>query len=147
MKQLLLELEGKDKINEFQQKIYESIDKDIHRLCINAENKIKKKMYGKYLWSPKLDKVVLTVQYWGSRKQYYNMEEQTGRVMLSAESLGITDSMGYTLETIEENIQDSNKNSIPLRNRTKNSEFNIFLKWQRSMPLTMTFPERQQLKT
>ena len=101
MKQLLQELEGKDKINEYQKRIYESIDKDVHRLCINAENKIKKKMYGKYLWSPKLDKTVLTVKYWGSRKQYYGMIEKTVKIMLSADSLDITDSIGCTLDTIE----------------------------------------------
>ena len=77
MKALLQELEGQTVLKEYQKNIYESIDNDVYRLCINAENKVKKKMYGKFLWSPKLDKAVLTTQYWASRKQYMGSIDQT----------------------------------------------------------------------
>ena len=43
MKALLQELEGHTVLNEYQKNIYESIDNDVYRLCINAENKVKKK--------------------------------------------------------------------------------------------------------
>ena len=72
-------------MSEYQKKKYEAIDTDVYRLCINAEIKVKKKMFGRFLWSPKLDKAVLTTQYWESRKHYMESMEQTRKIMLNKE--------------------------------------------------------------
>ena len=43
MIELLQELSGKAQMNAYQQKLYEGIDQDMFRLCINAEKKYKKR--------------------------------------------------------------------------------------------------------
>ena len=80
-------------------------------------------MYGKFLWSPKLDKAVLTTQYWASRKQYMESIDQTEKIMISKESLDITDNIGLSLETIEENIKDSYKKLHSIQ--TQDKEFRV----------------------
>ena len=69
MKTLITELQGKKEMNANQKQLYEGIDKDMFRLCINAEKNIRRGSIGNYMWSPSLDKAHRDSQYWKSRKK------------------------------------------------------------------------------
>ena len=71
MKELLRELEGVEHMNPFQLKLYEGIDNDMHRLCINAERGIRRGRDSKFVWSPILDNADAILQYWKRRKKFY----------------------------------------------------------------------------
>ena len=83
----------------------------------------KEKMFGRFLWSPKLDKAVLTSQYWESRKKYMESTDQTKKIMRNKEQLEVINEIGLTLETIEDNIQDCYKKLHSIQSQDK--EFRV----------------------
>ena len=62
-------------------KTYEKIDRDVYRLCTNAENNIKFFQPRKFVWSPELDEAVKEAQYWEERKKFFSDKEKTKRLV------------------------------------------------------------------
>ena len=107
LKSLLLELQGKKIMNEYQKKLYEGIDEDMYRLCINSEKNIRKGKIGNFMWSPQLDQAHNITQYWKLRKEVYGNEYQTGVVILKAMKLDIQDSMYMTQHDVDNNLEQA----------------------------------------
>ena len=76
---------------------YEKIDREIFRLCANAENKIKGKKHNKYVWSPVLDSAVRAVQYWKKRKKCFTNDKKPKGLIDKGISNGMIDNttLGY----------------------------------------------------
>ena len=107
LKSLLRELQGKKTMNDYQKKLYEGIDEDMYRLCINSEKNIRKGKIGNFMWSPQLDQAHNITQYWKLRKEVYGNEYQTGVVILKAMKLDIQDSMYMTQHDVDNNLEQA----------------------------------------
>ena len=71
------ELAGKAKLNKSQMSKYEAIDRDVTRLCRNAENVLQTIRKEKYVWSPALDSAGKFLHYWQMRLKHINNKERT----------------------------------------------------------------------
>ena len=85
------ELRNKATMTEIQQNKYDAIDNDVIRLCVNAENVLKKIRNTKYVWSPALDTAMKQVQYWTMRLRYFRNETKTGEILVWGAKLGVQD--------------------------------------------------------
>ena len=86
---------------------YNAIDRDIYRLCTNAENGIKRKQCTKYVWSPQLDEAVRDVHYWMTRKRVLHNKSKTIDLVSKGMSNGHCDDVTAGVPVIEEEIQQA----------------------------------------
>ena len=86
---------------------YEAIDRDVYRLCINAEKTVILHTCTKYVWSPALDEAVSEVQYWKVRKSQINDATKTYEIVQKGNEKGIADDISYTIPQINEALKQA----------------------------------------
>ena len=107
MEQLWVEIQNQVTMTPSQVGKYEAIDRDVYRLCKNAEHSLKLHRHRKYVWSPALDEAVSEVQYWKLRKKKYNDQDETVRVVKKGEERGIADDIEHDMPTINESLRQA----------------------------------------
>ena len=107
MKTLITEIQGKPTLSEYHKKIYEGLDEDMFRLCINAERQIRRGKTGKFMWSPSLDKAHRIANYWRNRKKAFGNVHETGIVMISKKNLDIQDLSTLSLDQVESLLKEA----------------------------------------
>ena len=88
---------------------YEALDRDVYRLCTNAEKTIKLFPFTKYVWSPALDDAVGEVQYWKMRKKHLSNKKKTQELVTSGKSKGIDDTEKNKAHNIEDYLTQAYK--------------------------------------
>jgi len=106
-------------------KTYNAIDRDVFRLCRNAENTLKNHSYTKYVWSPVLDEAVTEVQHWKSRKKHKNNDTKTDELVHKGIRNGISDDKMYNTSQIDEALKQaySSLHSIQKKDWEKRQEY------------------------
>ena len=107
MEQLWVEIQNQVTMTPSQVGKYEAIDRDVYRLCKNAEHSLKLHRHRKYVWSPALDEAVSEVQYWKLRKKKYNDQDETVRIVKKGEERGIADDIEHDMPTINESLRQA----------------------------------------
>ena len=104
---------------------YEAIDRDVFRLCINAEKTLKLFKYTKYLWSPALDTAGIEVKHWKCRRQYLQDASKTAELVNRSNELGIDDKVDSTLGEINTALANAYKSlhKIQKKDCEKRQEF------------------------
>ena len=125
MESLWTEMEGKVVMTAKQVDRYEALDRDIFRLCKNAENNICSVKRGRYMWSPALDSAMKVVKYWKLRKKYINEEWKTEQIKAWGNGLGIYDGNSVDEAQISIEIEQARKALVEVqkRDRDKRVEF------------------------
>ena len=77
-------------MTKYQAKLYEVIDKHIHRLDTNAVRKIRISFSGDFNWSPKLTKADWILQYWKKEKDARDIS-QAEQVLVQVKEIGTED--------------------------------------------------------
>ena len=91
VEELWQELENKIIMTPTQVSKYNAIDRDIYRLCKNAEYEIRPRKVTKYAWSPSLDAAVYAVQYWKQRKKWWGVVTKTRTLLHQGGKHGLSD--------------------------------------------------------
>ena len=106
-------------------KKYEALDRDIYRLCTNAENTLRLFNYTKYLWSPALDESVKEVQYWKSRKHYWDDMNKTLEIVTTGRGRGFDDNVRLSRHKINEALTQAYRtlHQIQKKDCEKRQEF------------------------
>ena len=104
---------------------YEAIDRDVHRLCTNAEKTLKVYTNAKFLWSPALDEAVKEVQHWKMRKKHVKNNNKTMKLVARSKSKGLSDNRNMTKKEIDESLSDVYKTlrKIQKKDCEKRQEF------------------------
>ena len=104
---------------------YEAIDRDVHRLCTNAEKTLKVYTNAKFLWSPALDEAVKEVQHWKMRKKHVKNNNKTMELVARSKSKGLSDNRNMTKKEIDESLSDVYKTlrKIQKKDCEKRQEF------------------------
>ena len=123
MENLLREIDGHDTLTPRQQAKYEKIDRDVHRLCTNAENNIRTVKSEKYMWSPELDTGVKTVQHWKARRNHISDHTKTKCLIGMAASIGLKAEITKTKAEIHLELKQAYKGLH--RNQLKHQEKRI----------------------
>ena len=75
------EIDGNETLTPRQQQKYEVLDRDVYRLCTNAENNIRTVRSEIYMWSAELDTGVRNVEHWKARKLNIDDDAKTKRLI------------------------------------------------------------------
>ena len=98
-------------------KKYEAIDRDVYRLCVNAENIISQNIYTKYVWSPALDVAVKEVQYWKSRKLHITNVTKSEEIMNRGREKGLIDEAGFSNTRINDALKQAYSTLRKIQNK------------------------------
>ena len=109
LEKLCGELKSKVVMTMSQMDRYEAIDRDVHRLCTNAEKALKIYTNTKFLWSPALDEAVKEVQHWKLRKKHIANKTKTMELVSSSKSKGIKDNRLMKQKEISASLSDAYK--------------------------------------
>ena len=88
---------------------YEAIDRDVYRLCTNAENNLKLYTYTKFLWSPALDDAMKEVQHWKLRKKHVKDRRKSRELVKKGQEKGYGDENNTTVNEIDKALSQSYK--------------------------------------
>lgn len=92
-------------LSPYHMKLYEAIDRDVHRLCTNAEQSIGHKGPVRYVWSPELDDAMKTIRYWSTRKKYLTDMVKTENLVANGLVSGFIDDKHKSVDDIVSEIQ------------------------------------------
>ena len=95
------ELENATEMSPSQERRYNSIDRDVHRLCTSAEKKIGVHKKRRYVWSPELDHGMKVVRYWKSRRKWFGNKPKTEELI----RIGVKEGFCTTENKSEESLQ------------------------------------------
>ena len=119
------ELQNKVTMTEIQQNKYEAIDNDVIRLCLNAENVLKKIRNTKYVWSPSLDTAMKLVQYWTMRLRYFRNQTKTKDIIAWGIRLGAYDKSDLSEDEVNGELSHAKMmlEKVQLKDKEKRVEF------------------------
>jgi len=126
MKKLVLSLKEINGMTKCQQEQYEALDRDVFRLCINAEKQIKIMRFQQHAWSPSMEAAAKTIQHWRRRqKAKKENKNNTHKLILFARSIGIEDDESKSDEDIQVEIKQAFRklNQVKKVAREKRVEF------------------------
>ena len=107
MENLWVDIANQVVLNQEQVETYEAIDRDVFRLCVNAEKNIKMHKNMKYVWSPALDNAAKDVQYWQARKKFFNEDLKTKLLVRNGNENGRVDDVKLPYNQIENEIKQA----------------------------------------
>ena len=126
MQKLVLSLKEINGMTKCQQEQYEALDRDVFRLCINAEKQIKIMRFQQHAWSPSMEAAAKTIQHWRRRqKAKKENKNNTHKLILFARSIGIEDDESKSDEDIQVEIKQAFRklNQVKKVAREKRVEF------------------------
>ena len=107
VEKLWMELEKRVTMTQIHMVKYEAIDRDIYRLCVNAENCLKSNRHGKYVWSPALDAAVNVVYYWKMRLKHFVNAAETSALIQKGVAKGYCDERELCYSEVKKELKQA----------------------------------------
>ena len=93
-------LNNKVTLTKSQCESYNAIDRDIYRLCTNAESMIRGHRRTKYVWSPSLETAGNEVRYWTQRQRCFNNRPKSQHLVTKGLEKGMCDDVKMEYEEV-----------------------------------------------
>ena len=119
VEKLWVELQNSVIMTQSQIERYNAIDRDIYRLCKNAESSIRGKRHTKYVWSPALDAAVNLVRYWLQRQACFSNNIRSEHLITKGVANGICDDVTLDFEEITAEIAQAYSMLDEVQNKDK----------------------------